>query len=481
MAETAVDYDGLIPNNVGLNADPRLRRALEQWHPSYLDWWMDRGPDGFQAADVYLRTAVGVDQEGWAKFGFVRMPDYRWGILLAPQVEGRTIGFGAHKGEPAWQEAPGEYRAMLRRLVTVQGDTEPASVEQQRRLGATAPSLYDLRNLFQVNVEEARHLWAMVYLLQKYFGRDGREEAEDLLRRRSGDRDSPRLLGAFNEATPDWLAFFMFTFFTDRDGKMQLHALAQSGFDPLSRTCRFMLTEEAHHMFIGQSGVGRVLEATCAAMIKAGIDDPYDIERVRPLGVIDLPTIQKRANMHFSLTLDLFGSELSTNAANAFQAGLKGRYLEDQIDDDHRLTGATYPVLRLKDGKIVREEVSALSALNMRLRDDYVADAQSGIERWWNRIVDRAGIDYRIILPHVAFNRRIGEFAAIEADPAGDPMSADEWARRRDEFLPSADDDAFVASLMRPVREPGKFASWIAPPRTGIDNKPGDFTYVKLA
>ena len=127
-------------------------------------------------------------------------------------------------------------------------------------LGATAPSLYDLRNLFQVNVEEARHLWAMVYLLQKYFGRDGREEAEDLLRRRSGDRDSPRLLGAFNEATPDWLAFFMFTFFTDRDGKMQLHALAQSGFDPLSRTCRFMLTEEAHHMFIGQSGVGRIIE-----------------------------------------------------------------------------------------------------------------------------------------------------------------------------------------------------------------------------
>ncbi|HEV2187217.1 MAG TPA: benzoyl-CoA 2,3-epoxidase subunit BoxB [Stellaceae bacterium] len=480
-SDMAVDYDGLIPNNVGLNADPRLRRALEQWHPSYLDWWMDRGPDGFQAADVYLRTAIGVDQEGWAKFGFVRMPEYRWGILLAPQVEGRTIGFGAHKGEPAWQEVPGEYRAMLRRLVTVQGDTEPASVEQQRRLGATAPSLYDLRNLFQVNVEEARHLWAMVYLLQKYFGRDGREEAEDLLRRRSGDRDSPRLLGAFNERTPDWLAFFMFTFFTDRDGKMQLHALAQSGFDPLSRTCRFMLTEEAHHMFIGQSGIGRVLEATCAAMKKAGIDDPHDIARVRKLGVIDLPTMQKRANMHFSLTLDLFGSELSTNAANAFQAGLKGRYLEDQIDDDHVLTGATYPVLRLKDGAILREEVPALSALNMRLRDDFVADAQSGVERWWNRVIERSGFDYRITLPHVAFNRRIGEFAAIEADPQGKPMSTTEWARRRDEFLPSADDDAFVATLMKPVREPGKFASWIAPPRTGIDNKPGDFEYVKLA
>ena len=233
------------------------------------------GPEGFQDRLVYLRTAVGVGSEGWAKFGYVRMPEYRWGVLLAPAVEGRTIPFGAHKGEKAWQEVPGEYRAMLRRLLVIQGDTEPASVEQQRHLGATAPSLYDLRNLFQVNVEEGRHLWAMVYLLQKYFGRDGREEAEELLRRRSGDQDSPRMLGAFNEATPDWLSFFMFTFFTDRDGKMQLAALAQSGFDPLSRTCRFMLTEEAHHMFVGETGVQRIVQRTCEAMREAGIDDPH--------------------------------------------------------------------------------------------------------------------------------------------------------------------------------------------------------------
>lgn len=476
-----VDYDGLIPNNVGLNADPRLRRALENWHPGCIDWWKERGPEGFQSSLVYLRTAVSVEPEGWARFGYVKMPEYRWGILLAPAIEGRTIGFGQHKGEPAWQEVPGEYRAMLRRLIVVQGDTEPASVEQQRHLGRTAPSLYDLRNLFQVNVEEARHLWAMVYLLQKYFGRDGREEAEDLLRRRSGDQDSPRLLGAFNEATPDWLAFFMFTFFTDRDGKMQLHALAQSGFDPLSRTCRFMLTEEAHHMFVGQSGVGRIIERTCAAMREAKIDDPTDIERVRALGVIDLPTIQKRINLHFSLTLDLFGNEVSTNAANAFNAGLKGRYLEDQIEDDHRLVDATYPVLRLRDGRIVKEDLPALSALNMRLRDDYVADAGSGVERWWNRIIQRAGFEYRLKLPHVAFHRHIGEFARVHADPEGRLLPADDWQRRRDEFLPSPADDEFVASLMRPVTEPGKFASWIAPPRAGIDNKPGDFEYVKLA
>src|SRR6202165_1566893 len=367
-----VDYDGLIPNNVALNSDERVKRALEKWHPGYISWWHDMGPQGFQESLVYLRTAVSVDPKGWAKFDYVRMPEYRWGILLAPQEENRKIPFGRHYGEPVWQEVQGESRAMLRPLVVIQGDTEPASVEQQRHLGKTAPSLYDLRNLFQVNVEEGRHLWAMVYLLQKYFGRDGREEADELLRRRSGHADTPRMLGAFNEKTPDWLSFFMFTYFTDRDGKMQLEALAQSGFDPLSRTCRFMLTEEAHHMFVGETGVTRIIEGTCTAMKQAGIEDANDIEAVRKLGVIDLPTLQKKANLHFSLTLDLFGSEISTNAANAFHAGLKGRFREDKLEDDHALETGTYPVLRLVDHTIAKQEVAALSALNMRLRDDYV-------------------------------------------------------------------------------------------------------------
>src|SRR5260370_10892625 len=194
------------------------------------------------------------------------MPDYRWGILLAPQEENRVIPFGETYGEPAWKEVPGEHRAVLRRLIVIQGATEPASVEQQRHLGKTAPSLYDLRNLFQVNVEEGRHLWAMVYLLQKYFGRDGREEADELLRRRSGDADSPRMLGAFNEKTPDWLSFFMFTYFTDPDGKMQPHSLAQSGFDPLSRPFRFMLPADPHPSFTSTTGISRFLQRTCEAM-----------------------------------------------------------------------------------------------------------------------------------------------------------------------------------------------------------------------
>ncbi len=475
-----VDYDGLIPNNVGLNGDARVKAALETWHPGYIDWWHDMGPEGFQQARVYLRTAVSVDPKGWAKFDYVRMPEYKWGILLAPQVADRKIPFGVHKGEKAWQDVPGEHRAMLRRLIVIQGDTEPASVEQQRHLGKTAPSLYDMRNLFQVNVEEGRHLWAMVYLLQKYFGADGREEAEELLARRSGDPDTPRMLGAFNEETPDWLSFFMFTFFTDRDGKMQLEALAQSGFDPLSRTCRFMLTEEAHHMFVGETGIGRIVERTCEAMEAAGIADAHDTDAVRRLGVIDLPTIQKKANLHFSLSLDLFGNEISTNAANAFHAGLKGRFREDKIDDDHALESDSYPVVRLVDGKMVEQDVPALSALNMRLRDDYVAQCAAGVGRW-NRIIDKFAIPFALELPHVAFHRQIGEFSKVKADAGGNMLSAEEWERRKDEFLPSASDRDFIETLMNPQFEPGKFANWIAPPKVGIDNKPGDFEYVKMA
>ncbi|MGX1098763.1 benzoyl-CoA 2,3-epoxidase subunit BoxB [Amorphus sp. MBR-141] len=474
-----VAYDTQIPNNVGLSSDKRVLKALERWHPGYINWWNDLIPQNFQESLVYLRTAISVDPKGWAKFDYVKMPEYRWGILLAPEVEDRTIPCGEHAGQPAWQEVPGEYRNMLKRLIVIQGDTEPASVEQQRYLGMTAPSLYDMRNLFQVNVEEGRHLWAMVYLLHKYFGADGREEADDLLRRQSGSEESPRMLGAFNEATPDWLSFFMFTYFTDRDGKMQLESLAQSGFDPLSRTCRFMLTEEAHHMFVGETGVGRTIQRTCEAMREAGIEDPYDIQAVRNLGVIDLPTIQKKLNLHYTLSLDLFGAEESTNAANAFNAGIKGRYHEVKLEDDHRLHDDTYPVVRFEDGKVFTVDVPALSAINMRLRDDYVKDASGGVGRW-NTMISKTGVNFQMTLPHQGFHRQIGVFAGQPITPEGETISREEWDRRRDEWLPTTADGDFIKSLMVPVTEPGKYAGWIAPPRVGIDNKPGDFEYVQL-
>jgi benzoyl-CoA 2,3-dioxygenase component B len=469
-----VDYLERIPNNVNLKDNRRLLRALEEWQPRFLEWWHDMGPDGFQAKDTYLRTAVSVDAQGWAQFDYVKMPDYRWGIFLAEPEPGRRVNFGVHRGSPAWQEVPGEYRGVLRRLVVTQGDTEPASVEQQRHLGRTCPSLYDLRNLFQVNVEEGRHLWAMVYLLDAYFGRDGREESDALLQRRSGDADKPRILGAFNEKTPDWLSFFMFSFFTDRDGKYQLASLAESGFDPLSQTCRFMLTEEAHHMFVGETGIGRIVQRTCEVMREHKTDD------VRKFGVIDLPTIQRYLDFHCSVSLDLFGSEVSTNAANFYTMGLKGRFEETKKDDDHQLKEATYPVVQLDGDTITTREEPALVSLNERLRDDYIADCARGVSRW-NQVIKRHGIDFELRLPHRGFHRAIGCFAEAKVSPDGRVVSEAEWDARHREWLPSVEDAAYVQSLMQPVTEPGKFANWIAAPARGINGQPIDFEYVRLA
>jgi benzoyl-CoA 2,3-dioxygenase component B len=233
-------------------------------------------------------------------------------------------------------------------------------------------------------------------------------------------------------------------------------------------------------MFVGETGIGRTLQRTCEAMKAAGIEDPDEIEKVRSLGVIDLPTIRKKLNLHYTLSLDLFGSEVSTNAANAFNASLKGRFQETKIEDDHKLESATYPVLKLVDGVIKRVDEPALTAINMRLRDDYTADCQRGLDRW-NKIIERTGVAYKLELPHVAFHRHIGEFKDVHVTPEGKIIDEASWARDQDHWLPSAADGEFIQSLMKPVTEPGKFASWIAPPRVGIDNKPGDFEYVKIA
>ena len=471
-----IDYSSKIPNNVNLQDDRTLQRALEGWLPNYLDWWQDMGPSGSHGFDVYLRTATSTTPDGWATFGHVKMPDYRWGIFLAAQEAERKVNFGEHKGEAVWQDVPGEHRANLRRIIVTQGDTEPASVEQQRHLGNTAPSQYDLRNLFQVNVEEGRHLWAMVYLLHKHFGRDGREEAEALLERRSGDADNPRILGAFNEETPDWLAFFMFTYFTDRDGKFQLNALAESGFDPLARTTKFMLTEEAHHMFVGESGVSRVIQRTCQVMKETGVEDPAEL---RKKGVIDLPTIQRYLNFHYSVTIDLFGADQSSNAAIFYSSGLKGRYEETKRTDDHLLKGDGYKILEVKDGALVEKEVPMLNALNEVLRDDFIKDSAGGVARW-NKVIEKAGISFRLTLPHKAFNRHIGTFAGIRVSPDGRAIGEAEWAANVNDWLATEEDRAYVASLMGRVVETGKYANWIAPPAIGINKQPVDFEYIRF-
>jgi benzoyl-CoA 2,3-dioxygenase component B len=362
---------------------------------------------------------------------------------------------------------------MLRRLIVTQADTEPASVEQQRKLGATCPSLYDLRNLFQVNVEEGRHLWAMVYLLHSYFGRDGREEAEELLGRRSGDGDRPRILGAFNEPTNHWLSFFLFTMFTDRDGKYQLAALSESGFDPLARSCRFMLTEEAHHLFVGETGIDRIVRRSC----ELAKQDPNGDARAQ--GGIDLPTLQKYMNFWFSECLDLFGGEVSSNAADAFASGLKGRYKEATRFEDHACLDQTYQVETMADGKIEIKDVPLRTAMNEVLRKDYIADCQRAVDRW-NKIIKKEGMSSELRLPSNRFHRHIGTFSSVNADPDGNLLSEDEWQARKHEFLPTQSDEEFIASLMVPVTEPGKIANWIAPPKKGINGNPFEFEYVRF-
>jgi benzoyl-CoA 2,3-epoxidase subunit B len=469
---STVDLNARIPNNIDLAEDKRLLRALEQWQPNYLRWWREMGPTDFQEKDIYLRTATSVDAEGWAHFDYVKMPDYRWGIFLAEPVADRRIGFGDDCGQPTWSVVPGEHRNVLRRLIVTQGDTEPASVEQQRLLGHTAPSLYDLRNLFQVNVEEGRHLWAMVYLLHSQFGRDGREEAEELLQRRSGNPDKPRILGAFNAPVDNWLDFFMFTMFTDRDGKYQLLALAESAFDPLSRTTRFMLTEEAHHMFVGESGVERIVQRTAELMKQDANED------AQAQGGIALDMIQRYLNLWFALSLDLFGGEISSNAASFFAAGLKGRYKEESYED-HLALDQHYRMPVPGDGTIAEEDVPLRNAMNEVLRDAYVEDCQRGVDRWNKRLAD-AGLSQRLRLPSKRFYRHIGLYADLPFDVNGELISKEEWDRRRHEWLPSDTDRAYIAALQKAVVSPGQIANWIARPMRGIKGLPFEYEYVRL-
>ncbi|MBK8170310.1 MAG: benzoyl-CoA 2,3-epoxidase subunit BoxB [Sandaracinaceae bacterium] len=461
-----------IPNNVDLASDPKLLRALEKWQPNFLSWWRDMGPDGFQEDKIWLRTAISVDSNGWAQYDYVKMPDYRWGIFLAERKEERPIQFGDHIGKTPWADVPGELRGILRRIIVTQAHTEPASVEQQRLLGKTAPSLYDLRNLFQVNVEEGRHLWAMVHLLHQYFGRDGREEAEALLERRSGDPDKPRILQTFNETTSEWLSFFMFTMFTDRDGKYQLASLSESGFDPLARCTQFMLTEEAFHLFCGETGIDRVVRKSAELTAKDPNGD------ARKLGGIDIPTIQKWINFWFSSAVELFGGEISSNAADYFATGLKGRYREDKYSD-HVAMENIYSMDVLEDGRLTKREVPMRTALNEVLRDEYVEDCERAVRKW-NKTIEAAGLSERLFLPSRRFNRSMGMYAGFHFSVTGEPLTREQFEAKRDEWLPTAADRAYVQSLMKPVYEPGQFASWIAPPLHGVKGTPIDYEYVKF-
>ena len=226
-------------------------------------------------------------------------------------------------------------------------------------------------------------------------------------------------------------------------------------------------------MFVGESGIGRVVQRTCELMREHRTED------VRAFGGIDLATIQRYLNFHYSVSLDLFGSEISTNAANFYTLGVKGRFEETKKTDDHVLRDATYPIT-VPDGDAVKVvEEPALLALNERLRDDYIADCQRGVDRW-NAIIRRHGLDAVLRLPHRGFHRAIGNFGEVRVSPDGRVVSEAEWDARKNEWLPTPDDRAFVSGLMRPVVEPGAFAGWIAPPARGINGQPLESESVRL-
>jgi len=460
-----------IPNNVNLDSDPKLQRALLKWQPDFLSWWKEVGPEGFQEDRIFLRTAIGVGQGGWANYDYVTLPEYRWGIFLANPRKADAVYFGDRMGEKLWDVVPGEFRKELRRLIVTQCDTEPASVEQQRLLGRTAPSLLDLRALLQVNVEEARHLWAMVYLLHRHFGADGREEAEQMLERRSGHADRPRILAAFNMPIRDWLAFFCFTTFTDRDGKFQLASLAESAFDPLARTTQFMLMEEAFHMATGEGGVARALRRT-GELMRAGTDP-------RRVGALPFDIIQKYVNEWSSASHDLFGGEDSTNAATYFAGGLKGRFNENDPGKyaDHKALDESYEAQVFQDGAWVSKRIPLRRAMNAVLLDSYHEECARIVERW-NAVLEETGASERLLLPSLRFNRKVGLYSGHAYDPQGQPLAADAWQAQRDRWLPTRADLDYVQSCMVPVVEPGKVANWIAPHAKGIAGKPVDFPYV---
>ncbi|MBI2895002.1 MAG: benzoyl-CoA 2,3-epoxidase subunit BoxB, partial [Deltaproteobacteria bacterium] len=281
----------------------------------------------------------------------------------------------------------------------------------------------------------------------------------------------PRILQAFNKPVRDWLEFFCFTTFTDRDGKYQLAALAESGFDPLARTTRFMLTEEAHHLAVGGNGIGRVVQRT-AELMRDGVDP-------RTVGAIPLEVLQRYVNDWASSSHDLFGGEDSTNAADAFSWGLKGRYREGHDTGDPSALGQSYAAAVERDGRLGGIEIPMRRAMNALLCDAYHADCLQVAERW-NRTLARAGLEARISIPSPRFNRQIGIHAGKTYDPAGNPIAREEFDARLPGWLPSDEDRAHVASCMLGVRERGRFANWIAPPASGVDGKPVDFEYVRI-
>lgn len=459
----------LIPNNIGLAERKPVMAAMTQFHGRFSRWWAERGPREFLTVPMYLRAPTGCDPSGWAQFSFVKPQDYRWGLFQTPARE-RTIGFGHHKDQPVWQTPPQEYAPELLRHIVVQADAEPGSVEQSCALAQSAPSLYDLRNLYQFLLEEGRHLWAMVHVLTEHFGAEGAAQGEALVERSCGDGERPRLLNAFNQHNEEWLSYFIWCLLADRDGKYQLTAVSHGAFEPLVRSAEFMLMEEPFHLAIGVQGLERVIRRSIELALE------HDTQDIFAHGGIPLATVQRYLNYWTPQIYDLFGNDESARARDMYQCGLRGRPGEPGLAPAQT---TSIRVDRAVDGALHSVEIAEIDGLNAAMRRKFTAEVDQILARW-NALLEASSIPTRLALPHERFDRRIGPCRGMHFSPAGHPVTPDESQALRDQWLPTDEERRRVKALMKPVLVPGHCAGWIAPPRLGIGGQPSNYTYVRL-
>jgi len=335
--------------------------------------------------------------------------DYKFEAKFGP-TRSNEIEFGAFKGRPKWEKViqiPDQrIRDAMQNLIVYQGDTEFASVEQQRRLFQNAPSEHDRQSLCRVVTEEMRHGWQMCHLLINHFGYSGRVEAQKMLERRAFDQK--RLLGAFNQDVDHWLDFFTYTDFVDRDGKFQLTMLSYSGFAPVAQSMIPMLREESFHLGTGQDGIKRIVRA----------------------GVVPLTIIQKFINKWVPVSYDLFGVDRSSSAHWFYVWGLKGRYDEPQA-----------------------KEEADLERMNEHSRFLFHLECEKLIEQINKHIP--AG-QTPLYVPDLKFHRYIGEFAGQLYSVKGELLSPREYEEHLREALPQPEDIKLVTEIQ--ATEP----NWIA-------------------
>lgn len=364
---------------------------------STFDDWIDLLDD--------WRKEIGLDHALMERY----LPGYTLEAKYG-ELPTHEITFGDFRGDRRWErllDVPDQrVRDSLMTMIVFQGDTEFASNEQQRFLVNNAPSEPDLASLVRVMTEETRHGFQMCHLLITHFGADGKIEAEKMLERRAfGKRN--RLLKAFNYDVTHWLDFFAYSNFMDRDGKFQLTMLSHSSFAPLAQSMLPMLKEESFHLGTGLTGLRRIAAA----------------------GVIPVSIQQKYYNKWVSGSLDLFGTDHSSSAQWAYAWGIKGRVDENKTSE---------PVDR--------------ELLNERARELFYREIVETVERV--NAVNTS--EERLYVPHMAFNRQIGQYADARHGVDGARMSEQEWIAYAPSALPTADDEAKLAELF-------KNPNWIAP------------------